>query len=78
MQQCLFLKKTLNFRLSKVSADSILQDVAADILGVRPDLGWRNILVPVQQAKSIYSGVSEASRTFRAGPEEERQSAETR
>lgn len=61
-----------------MSTDSILQDVAADIVGVCPGLGWGNILVPVQQAESVYRGVSEASRTFRAGPEEEGQSAETR
>lgn len=52
--------------------------MAADIFGVRPDLGWWNVLVPVQQAKSVFSAVSETSRTYGAGPEKERQSAETR
>lgn len=57
---------------------SFFQDVAAVFFGVCPDLGWWDVLVPVHQARSILSGVSEASRTYGAGPEKERQSAETR
>lgn len=52
--------------------------MAAVFFGVRPDLGWRNVLVPVQQARSVLGGVGEATRTYGAGPEKERQSAETR
>lgn len=61
-----------------MSTESVLQNVVADIFGVRPDLGCWNVLVPVQQAESIFSAVGETSRTFGAGPEKERQSAETR
>jgi len=52
--------------------------VAAGFLGVRPDLGWWGVLVPVHQARCVLSGVREASGTYGAGPEKERQSAETR
>lgn len=79
VQQSLFFKKTqIDLRLCEASTNSILQDVAADIFGVLPDLGLRSVLVSVQEAQSVHSGVGEACGTFRAGPEEERQSAETR
>lgn len=52
--------------------------MAAGVFGVCPDLGRGDVLVSVEKAQSVFSGVSEACRTFRAGPEEERQSAETR
>lgn len=69
-----FLRKTL----SRYIDCSCFYDVAAGFFGVRPDLGWRNVLVPVQQARSVLGGVGEATRTYGAGPEKERQSAETR
>lgn len=64
----------------KIWVDTFLffYDVAAGFFGVRPDLGRWNVLVPVQQARSVLGGVSEATRTYGAGPEKERQSAETR
>lgn len=71
---CAIVKKTPD--LSRF--DSVLQNVAAGVFGVCLDLGRRNVLVSVEKAQSVYSGVSEACRTFRAGPEEERQSAQTR
>ncbi len=57
---------------------SVLQHVAAGVFGVCPDVGRGDVLVSVEKAQSVYSGVRETCRTFRAGPEDERQGAQTR
>lgn len=74
----LVFQENSRFEQIDLGFESVLQDVAAGVFGVCLDLGRRNVLVSVEKAQSVYSGVSEACRTFRAGPEEERQSAQTR
>lgn len=76
--------KTLSFSRTSRSEqidlgfESVLQHVAAGVFGVCPGLGRGYVLVSVEKAQSVYSGVGETCRTFRAGPEDERQSAQTR